>query len=1028
MSTKHLPGKVITFYSYKGGTGRSMAVANIAWILASNGKSVLVLDWDLEAPGLHRYFRPFLIDKELTSSNGIIDFVIEYADEAIKPPPIGVTLPEDWFVSLADITRDALSINFESFPEGGSIAFIPAGRQGAAYATRVNSFDWKNFYTRLAGKAFLEEARRRMCQEYEYILIDSRTGVSDTAGICTIQMPDILAVCFTLNNQSVEGAAAVTKSVDDQRRKKASGSGRIVSDRKIRIVPIPMRIDPFEKDKLDRRRMYAQSKFKPYIQHIPAPELSAYWVEMEVPYTPYFGYEELLSTFRENPSDPKSVLAAMIRITNHLIPPKLPEETPFSFTSLISPERNDEILQEFASTPGLDWTASHEPAATESELEKQLRLAEAIFQSLNEQDREEVRLLWTRLVRVPRFGELAENSKVRVNMSDLSQNAHPLVQKLAESELLLVSKDEQTGQETVEISNEDLLRSWRRLRKWIADDVWLFRWRQALQTSKAQWDDKNHNPTELLGGRELDKAKEWYKSHRTYLSDGEAAFIEASIAEEIRIRDEQIRIRDEQVRRRRLRLILTLSAFLLTSLIILSAYYYARRSNKNNVGEELATQAQQLIDAAGTPNQQGDQFQLGILLATEAGRLSSSAKAEAILRKNLPLLPRRVSISTQTNNVLRASITPNGSQVLAVTGRPRDSQSLSEDRVAQLQETLTGKILGLVRFPPRSGNFEISPDGKYLATAVGRAGSYSVGLMDMTTGKQVASINHKGVVYKIAFSPNGRYLATASRDGTAQLLDILNSARSTNPVVVLRHLGPVNEITFSSNSQYIATAGEDYLIHVRPTTTTRAVLKDKKLDGTAFVISLGPRGEYLATISLDSQLVKVWRVDTWELMSSLANDFSVNAVTFSPDSKFVITAGNGGSIRVYRNNGELLKSLRFYGDVDRLIFSADGKYLAAIGNSNVAWIWSYNDGRFDEAAYLIQGGNFNDLAFGSDNRIVTAGADNTIRVWDTGAPLTQDMQQSEPCSRVTRNLTIEEWERYLAGYLGTYRKTCSDIP
>jgi len=58
-------GEIITFYSYKGGTGRSMALANVAWVLASNGRRVLVIDWDLEAPGLHRYFKPFLLDKEL---------------------------------------------------------------------------------------------------------------------------------------------------------------------------------------------------------------------------------------------------------------------------------------------------------------------------------------------------------------------------------------------------------------------------------------------------------------------------------------------------------------------------------------------------------------------------------------------------------------------------------------------------------------------------------------------------------------------------------------------------------------------------------------------------------------------------------------------------------------------------------------------------------------------------------------------------------------------------------------------------
>jgi MinD-like ATPase involved in chromosome partitioning or flagellar assembly len=43
-------GKIVTFYSYKGGTGRSMALANVAWILANGGNRVLTIDWDLEAP------------------------------------------------------------------------------------------------------------------------------------------------------------------------------------------------------------------------------------------------------------------------------------------------------------------------------------------------------------------------------------------------------------------------------------------------------------------------------------------------------------------------------------------------------------------------------------------------------------------------------------------------------------------------------------------------------------------------------------------------------------------------------------------------------------------------------------------------------------------------------------------------------------------------------------------------------------------------------------------------------------------
>src|ERR1700689_748786 len=60
MAEESRHGRIITFYSYKGGIGRTMALANVAWILAANGYRVLVADWDLESPGLHRFLYPFL--------------------------------------------------------------------------------------------------------------------------------------------------------------------------------------------------------------------------------------------------------------------------------------------------------------------------------------------------------------------------------------------------------------------------------------------------------------------------------------------------------------------------------------------------------------------------------------------------------------------------------------------------------------------------------------------------------------------------------------------------------------------------------------------------------------------------------------------------------------------------------------------------------------------------------------------------------------------------------------------------------
>src|ERR1700744_3810689 len=77
-------GKIVTFYSYKGGTGRTMALANVAWILASNGLKVLVVDWDLESPGLHKYFHPFLDPAKVAATQGIIELITDYAWEATQ--------------------------------------------------------------------------------------------------------------------------------------------------------------------------------------------------------------------------------------------------------------------------------------------------------------------------------------------------------------------------------------------------------------------------------------------------------------------------------------------------------------------------------------------------------------------------------------------------------------------------------------------------------------------------------------------------------------------------------------------------------------------------------------------------------------------------------------------------------------------------------------------------------------------------------------------------------------------------------
>jgi len=311
MAPRSHPGKIVTFYSYKGGTGRTMALANVAWILASNGYQVLAVDWDLEAPGLHRYFHPFLLDPELSDTPGVLDMVWDVATAAMDP-----AIPErvDWYEPYADVLNYAVSLRWE-FPAGGTLDLLPAGRQGPLYSTRVGAFDWTNFYDRLGGGAFLEAVRKSMRAEYDYVLIDSRTGLSDTSGICTVQLPDVLVVGFTFNTQSVSGAAAVVESVCRQRPD-------------VRILPVPMRVEDGERPKLERGRDFARARFGDLPRGMDDRARTRYWAEVEIPYRTFYAYEEILAPIGDRPGSRSSVLAACERLVLHLTGGAVSESVP----------------------------------------------------------------------------------------------------------------------------------------------------------------------------------------------------------------------------------------------------------------------------------------------------------------------------------------------------------------------------------------------------------------------------------------------------------------------------------------------------------------------------------------------------------------------------------------------------------------------------------------------------------------------------------------------------------------------------
>jgi tetratricopeptide (TPR) repeat protein len=299
MTTGSRDGTIVTFYSYKGGTGRTMALANTAWILAAAGKRVLTVDWDLEAPGLHRFFQPFLDPSTLGATTGVIELIKDFAEAAITPG----RRSGDWHRDYARIRQHAVSLDW-NFPDDGTLDFVSAGRQDRTYTAAVSNFDWDNFFDRLGGGQFFDALREDMKEHYDYVLIDSRTGISDIADICTVLLPDTLVDCFTLSGQSIDGAAGVARDISQRYR-----------ERRIRILPVPMRIDEGEKEKADAGRALARAKFDGLPSGLSEAELTKYWGAVEIPYRSYYNYEETLATFGDEPGVTSSLLSAFERLT-----------------------------------------------------------------------------------------------------------------------------------------------------------------------------------------------------------------------------------------------------------------------------------------------------------------------------------------------------------------------------------------------------------------------------------------------------------------------------------------------------------------------------------------------------------------------------------------------------------------------------------------------------------------------------------------------------------------------------------------
>jgi hypothetical protein len=240
-------GTIITFYSYKGGVGRSMALANIGILLARWGYRTLLIDFDLEAPGLE-YF--FLDTFESVAAAERSEGTLELLSHAFH----GRTSEME-----ETLRRAPQALKLRGLPST-PIKLLTAGRRDDHYFERVRDLDARTAYRdRDAGSA-IERLRAALKTEYDFVLVDSRTGNTEIGGLTTVQLPDLLCMVFTTTEQAFRGVLNMTARAGRARQRLP------IPRPAVPVLPLPSRLDVSAEYRLSQQWYARMSReFEPVI-------------------------------------------------------------------------------------------------------------------------------------------------------------------------------------------------------------------------------------------------------------------------------------------------------------------------------------------------------------------------------------------------------------------------------------------------------------------------------------------------------------------------------------------------------------------------------------------------------------------------------------------------------------------------------------------------------------------------------------------------------------------------------------------
>ncbi len=587
---------------------------------------------------------------------------------------------------------------------------------------------------------------------------------------------------------------------------------------------------------------------------------------------------------------------------------------------------------------------------------------------------------------------------------------HSVLKALADARLIT------TGENTVEVAHEALIREWPTLRGWLEDNREGLRQHRQLTEAAQEWEALHREPDLLYRGARLTQAQEWANPHSGEMNSLERDFLEASISlsqqeaaerEAHRQREleaaqklaESEKQRAEEqtnfARQMSKRAMYLTGAFIIALLMAFTALYFGSRARETALTAQndrrMAT-AREL--AAASRNNLNVDPERSLLLALESVSTTREADGTVLpesveaLHNSIFASPIRMTLSGHETKVYSAAFSPDGKQLA----------SIGDDGTTILWAADTGQEL--MRMPGSTKPTDLfteqrlaySPDGKLLAIC----DSHQLKVYDPVSGELLRTLSgHQQDVISATFSQDGTYLATGSVDTTVRIWDV-NSGDLLR--VLEGHAAEVGGLAFSPDRKLLLTSSEDGMLSIWEAETGQLLRSIP--DFAVYKVSFSPDGTRVAASTPDG--LQVWRFtpDPAKLFSLEENQAMLTIPDgsfgiFSPDGRHLAAlsfgVSSGNAVKLWdATTGQELHTLIGHTDwIVGLAFSPDGKRLASTSLDGTLRIWSLTPGE-ETVAVSGPGSIYGTRVVYSPNgeEFASNGGDGTATIWNaiTGEP------------------------------------------